>query len=276
MQTSQKSTLQTVAQFSKLKIVSRSSGSCDHNEEMIGEFELSSWLQRTLVFQGLSRSQLVSIVQIAQLQSLNKGELLFKQGSEATGFFVVKSGRVKVFQVSPTGKEQILNIFEAGENFAEVAALDGKPFPASAATLEPTELIFFPRQAFLDLLHQHPDIAINMLISLSQHLRHLTGVIEDLSFKDVPQRLATYLLKLSRSGIGEPSTRSHPTNVVTLDLTKSQLASALGTIPATLSRAFYYLSSEGLIAVNGSQIELLDRDRLQELSYPTKQDCSPS
>ncbi|QYO68532.1 Crp/Fnr family transcriptional regulator [Leptolyngbya sp. 7M] len=247
---------------------------------MVGEFELSSWLQRTLVFQGLSRSQLVSIVQIAQLQSLNKGELLFKQGSEATGFFVVKSGRVKVFQVSPTGKEQILNIFESGENFAEVAALDGKPFPASAATLEPTELIFFPRKAFLDLLHQHPDIAINMLISLSQHLRHLTGVIEDLSFKDVPQRLATYLLKLSRSSIGESSTRSHPTthptNVVTLDLTKSQLASALGTIPATLSRAFYYLSSEGLIAVNGSQIELLDRDRLQELSDPTKQDCSPS
>jgi CRP/FNR family transcriptional regulator len=63
---------------------------------------------------------------------------------------------------------------------------------------------------------------------------------------------------------------------VTLDLTKSQLASTLGTIPATLSRAFYYLSSEGLIAVNGSQIELLDRDRLQELSDPTKQDYSPS
>lgn len=243
---------------------------------MASERDLSNWLQGTLVFQGLSRSQLIPIVHIAQVQSLSKGELLFKQGSEATGFFVVKSGRVKVFQVSLTGKEQILNIFESGENFAEVAALDGKPFPASAATLEPTELIFFPRKAFLDLLHQHPDIAINMLISLSQHLRHLTGVIEELSFKDVPQRLASYLLKLSHSGTGGSSKRSHPTNVVTLDLTKSQLASTLGTIPATLSRAFYYLSSEGLIAVNGSQIELLDRDRLQELSDPTKQDYSPS
>jgi CRP/FNR family transcriptional regulator, dissimilatory nitrate respiration regulator len=243
---------------------------------MVDEFDLSSWLQGTLVFQGLSRSQLIPIVQIAQFQSLTKGELLFKQGNNATGFFVVKSGRVKVFKVSNTGKEQILNIFESGENFAEVAALDGKPFPASAATLEPTELLFFPRRAFLELLHQHPDIAINMLISLSQHLRHLTGVIEELSFKDVPQRLATYLLKLSQSGISEPSTHSHPINVVTLDLTKSQLAAALGTIPATLSRAFYYLSSEGIIAVNGSQIELLDRDRLQELSHPAEQHCSPS
>jgi CRP/FNR family transcriptional regulator len=232
---------------------------------MVSEFDLSSWLQGTLVFQGLSRSQLVSIVQIAQLQSLNKGELLFKQGSEATGFFVVKSGRVKVFKVSPTGKEQILNIFESGENFAEVAALDGKPFPASAAALEPTELLFFPRMAFLDLLHEHPVIAIGISIGLLQHLRHLTAIIEELSFKDVPQRLATYLLKLSHSGTGELSKHSHPIDVVTLDLTKSQLAAALGTIPATLSRAFYYLSSEGLIAVNGLEVELLDRDRLQEL-----------
>jgi CRP/FNR family transcriptional regulator, dissimilatory nitrate respiration regulator len=243
---------------------------------MVNEFNLSSWLQKTLVFQGLSRSQLVPIVQIAQLQSLNKGELLFKQGMEATGFFVVKSGRVKVFQMSLTGKEQILNIFESGENFAEVAALDGKPFPASAAALEPTELIFFPRIAFLDLLHQHPDIAINMLISLSKHLRHLTGVIEELSFKDIPQRLATYLLKLSHSDVGESPKIFQFSNVVTLDLTKSQLAATLGTIPATLSRAFYYLSSEGLIAVRGYQIELLDRNRLQELSHPTEQDCSPS
>jgi CRP/FNR family transcriptional regulator len=243
---------------------------------MVDEFDLSSWLQGTLAFQGLSRSQLIPIVQIAQFQSFTKGELLFKQGNNATGFFVVKSGRVKVFKVSNTGKEQILNIFESGENFAEVAALDGKPFPASAATLEPTELLFFPRGAFLKLLHQHPDIAINMLIGLSQHLRHLTGVIEELSFKDVPQRLATYLLKLSSSDTNDPYNRSKPTNFVTLDLTKSQLASILGTIPATLSRAFYYLSSEGLIAMNGSQIELLDRDRLQELSHPTEQDCSPS
>jgi CRP/FNR family transcriptional regulator len=241
---------------------------------MINESDFSRWLQTTLVFQGLSPSQLVPLLKIAQLQSFSKGELIFKQGSEATGFFVVKTGRVKVFKVSPTGKEQILNIFEAGENFAEVAALDGKPFPASAATLEPTELIFFPRLASLDLLHQHPDIAINMLISLSQHLRHLAGVIEDLSFKDVPQRLATYLLNLSHSCSEQTGDRPTPTNVVTLNLTKSQLAAQLGTISATLSRAFYRLSREGLIAVNGSQIELLDRDRLQSLSQSLEQDDS--
>ncbi|WP_421658367.1 Crp/Fnr family transcriptional regulator [Leptothermofonsia sp. ETS-13] len=227
---------------------------------------LGQWLQTTMIFRGLSPLQLSRLLQIAQLQTWQKDELIFQQDSPATGFFVVKTGRVKVFKVSSTGKEQILNIFETGDNFAEVAALDGHPFPASAAALDWVELIFFPRLAFLELLHEDPSIAINMLISVSKHLRHLVGVIEDLSFKDVPQRLAEYLLQLSDVGSTSAGDRLKSLNSVTLDLTKTQLAAALGTIPATLSRAFYRLSSEGIITVSGSHITILDRDRLQTLS----------
>jgi CRP/FNR family transcriptional regulator len=228
--------------------------------------DLAQWLKTTMIFQGLSPSQFPRLIQIAQLQTWHKDQLIFEQDSPVTGFFVVKTGRVKVFKVSPTGKEQILNIFESGDNFAEVAALDGQPFPASAAALDWVELIFFPRPAFLELLHADPSIAIHMLISVSKHLRHLVGVIEDLSFKDVPQRLAEYLLQLSDLSFVSASDGSRSIDTVTLDLTKTQLAAALGTIPATLSRAFYRLSSEGIIAVSGSQITLLDRDRLQALS----------
>jgi len=224
--------------------------------------EFLGWLPTTILFQGLSTSQLVSLIRIAQYQTWQKDEVLFKQGYEATGFFIVKKGRIKIFNSSPAGKEQILNIFESGENFAEVVALDGKPFPVSAAALELSELLYFPRQECLNLLRQYPDIAINMLISLSKHSRHLVGVIEDLSFKDVPQRLAEYLLNLA----------DQTSDVITLDLTKGQLAAMLGTIPATLSRAFYRLSQEGMIAVQGSQIELLDRDRLHSLSQMLEQE----
>lgn len=226
-------------------------------------FDLVGWLQTTQIFQGISRSQALNLLQIAQFQTRQKDHLIFKQGSLATGFFVVKTGRVKVFKTSAMGKEQILNIFEQGDNFAEVAAFDGQPFPASATALDQTELIFFPRFIFLDLLRQDPEIAISMLISQSKHSRHLVNVIEDLSFKDVPQRLAAYLLNLSDQ---KSSDRVKPINTINLDLTKTQLAASLGTIPATLSRAFYRLSSEGIITVNGSQIELLDRDRLKNLS----------
>jgi CRP/FNR family transcriptional regulator len=222
---------------------------------MTETLDLTNWLQTTQIFAELSQSQILPLSRIAQLQQFKKEELIFPQRNAATGFYIVKTGRVKVFKISTTGKEQILHIFNVGENFAEVAALDGKSFPASAATLEPAELVFFPRMAFLDLLHQEPDIAINMLIGLSQHMRNLTRLIEELSFKDVSQRLAAYLLNLSD--------RTRNNSTLDLDLSKSQLAAALGTIPATLSRAFYRLSSEGIIAINRSQIQLLDRDRLQ-------------
>nr|WP_318655891.1 Crp/Fnr family transcriptional regulator [Pseudanabaena yagii] len=220
--------------------------------------ELSQWLQTTLIFQGLSLEQLEPLVQISQLQKFQKGEMIFIQDSEATGFFVVQEGRVKVFKMASNGKEQIMHLLGGRDYFAEVPALDGKCFPASAIALEYTELIFFPRLAFLELLHQYPAIAINMLMSLATHSRKLAHMVEELSCKDVPQRLASYLLDLSD--------RDHQANIITLDVTKTQLAATLGTIPATLSRALYRLSSEGLIAINGAQIELLDRDRLQETS----------
>jgi CRP/FNR family transcriptional regulator, dissimilatory nitrate respiration regulator len=86
----------------------------------------------------------------------------------------------------------------------------------------------------------------------------------------VPQRLASYLLNLSdRVASSEPN---GSTNTVGLDLSKSQLAATLGTIPATLSRAFYRLNSEGMINMNGSQIEILDRDRLYKLSQSMEQE----
>lgn len=237
------------------------------------ESQLSRWLSSTLIFQGLSCSQLLALTQIAQFQVFKKGELIFKQGRPATRFFVIKTGRVKVFKISVNGREQILNIFDEGENFAEVAAIDGLEFPASATALEPTTVVFFPRSEFLALLHQYPDIAIHILSSLARHTRHLVQVIEDLSFKDVPQRLASHLLNLSSYQTVTPLTQQ--ANVVMLNLSKHQLAAALGTIPATLSRAFYRLSTDGIIAVKGMQIEILDHDRLLALSQLSKSQPSP-
>ena len=226
---------------------------------MLSTTDLSNCLKATKIFRGLSQTQLDTIAEITQIHTFQKGDLIFQQGSAATGLFVVKAGRVKAFKLSAQGKEQILHLFGEGDHFAEVPALDGKDFPASAEALQLSEVIFLPRIAFLELLHQYPDIAINMLISLSQHARHLSQLVEDLSFKEVPQRLATYLLNLSDC--------TDNLCTIDLDLSKGQLAAALGTIPATLSRAFYRLSHEGLIAIDGSQIELLDRDLLQKMSH---------
>ncbi|GAX35498.1 Crp/Fnr family transcriptional regulator [Nodularia sp. NIES-3585] len=108
---------------------------------MVDKSDLSSWLQTTLIFRELNRTQLLPLTKIAQLQRFNKGDVIFHQGSEATGFFVVKTGRVKIFKVSPNGKEHILHLFKPRDYFAEVPALDGKCFPASAAALESIERV---------------------------------------------------------------------------------------------------------------------------------------
>lgn len=224
---------------------------------MLNKIDLTNWLRNILIFQGLEAEELIPLAQIAQLQTFEKDESVFHEGDEATGFFIVQTGCVKVFQTAFNGKERILHLLKRCDYFAEVPAFDGKAFPASAIALEPTELIFFPRLAFLNLLHQYPAIAINMLTSLANHSRKLAQMVEDLSFKEVPQRLAAYLLDLSD--------RANGNQVIHLDVTKTQLASILGTISATLSRAFLHLHDEGLIVIHGSQIELLDRDRLEDI-----------
>lgn len=230
--------------------------------------ELSAWLQTTPLFRELSPVQLREIGAIAQGQGFEPEALIFQQGFPATGFFMVKTGRVKIFKLSPQGKEQILHLFGPGEHFAEVPAWDGQDFPASALALQPSEILFFPRRTFLDLLHRHPEIAIRLLISLSHHARQLSQLVEDLAFKAVPQRLAAYLLTLGDRALASTTDRTTGdcASVVELDLSKSQLAATLGTIPATLSRAFHRLSRDGLIVVRGAQVELRDRDGLQSLS----------
>ncbi|MDR5638450.1 Crp/Fnr family transcriptional regulator [Thermosynechococcus sp. JY1334] len=215
-------------------------------------------LRQSPMFSELSPPQLGRLVAISQLQTWQRQQIIFRKGDAAAGFFVVKTGRVKVFNLSAAGKEQILNIFEPGDSFAEVVAFDNQPYPASAEAIEYVELIFLPRFAFLNLLHQDADLSVRLLASFARHLRHLVSLIEDLSFRQVPQRLAAYLLQ-------RLATSDRPDSI-TLDLKKTELAALLGTIPATLSRAFYDLNTQGILKVEGNEITICDRQRLQRLS----------
>ncbi|HEY9649881.1 MAG TPA: Crp/Fnr family transcriptional regulator [Coleofasciculaceae cyanobacterium] len=220
--------------------------------------ELREFITTIQLWRGLPDDQLDALAKIAIAQTYPKGQVIFEDGDEGRGFFVVKSGRVKVYKLSVEGKEQILHFFGAGEHFAEVPAFDGQCFPASAAAVEKSELLFFPRTEFLALLEQHPTLTINILAIFARHLRRFAQIIENLSFKEVPGRLAIYLLYLSeRNGKGDD---------IELDMTKTQLAAFLGTIPETLSRVFAKMSQEELISIEGSRIKLLNQERLKVLA----------
>jgi len=215
------------------------------------------------LFRGLSGEHLEALAMIVVDQLIKRGQMIFSQGDTGAGFYVVISGRVKVFKLSPEGKEQILHIFGEGEPFGEVAVFAGEKFPAYAAALEESRVFFFPRPAFIDLIRQNPTLAMNMLAILSRRLRKLASLVEDLSLKEVPGRLAAYLLYLSEVKKGAKD--------LDLDVSKNQLASLLGTIPETLSRILARMSREGLIASSGPRrIRLVDREGLMELAEGEK------
>ncbi len=226
---------------------------------------IQEFLTQTQFFQGLSPENIQALAQIAIAQTYQKNEVIFWQGDEGRGFFLIVVGRVKVFKLSPEGKEQILHIFGFGEQFAEVPAFDGQCFPASAAAIEPTELLFFPRGAFISLLEKYPSLGMQMLAIFSRKLRQFTNIIENLSFKEVPGRLASYLLYLNKLQQDNLALNFKP-NQVKLDITKGQLAALLATIPETLSRVFAKLSQEGLIEIDGAVITLLNIPELKRLS----------
>ena len=210
------------------------------------------------IFCGLAEEQLAQLEQISQEISFGRNAPIFWEGDEGSGFYIVASGKVKIFKISAEGKEQILHIYGPGQPFGEVPVFAGQHFPANAQTVEKSRLLFIPRQAFIDLITAHPSLALNMLAMLSRRLRQFTVQVENLSLKEVPGRLASYLIYLSEEQNGAAPLR--------LPISKGQLASLLGTIPETLSRILGKMSNQGLITVQGANIHLNDQMALEELA----------
>jgi CRP/FNR family transcriptional regulator len=214
------------------------------------------------LFSGLSENHLKEIENIAVEKNFSRGEIIFSEGDNGNGFYVVIDGQVKIHKLSLEGKEKILHIFGPGEPFGEVPVFTDRTFPANAETLSKSRLLFFPKNAFVALIMKNPSLALSMLGVLSMRLREFTMQIEHLALKEVPGRIASYLLYVSEE--------QESSNHIELEISKGQLASLLGTIPETLSRIFSKMSSQGLIEVEGRTIWLLDRQGLTDLAKSGK------
>jgi CRP/FNR family transcriptional regulator len=214
------------------------------------------------LFEGLPADQQEALAAISVEKRFKRGHTVFSEGDPGAGFFVVSTGKVKIFKLSLDGKEQILHIFGPGEPFGEVPVFEGRRFPAHAVALEDSSFLFFPRVAFIDLIKNNPSLALNMLAVLSRRLRRFAALVDDLSLKEVPARLAAHLLYLSSEQGGSDAVR--------LDIPKGQLAALLGTIPETLSRILAKMTKQGLVEGDGPRITILDREVLTELAEGTR------
>ena len=213
---------------------------------------------QSTLFRGLPEDELRQLERIGELRECDKGDMLFHEGKEGVGFYVVAGGQVKVFKMSFDGREQILHILGPGDPVGEVPVFAGTTYPANAQALTKASLFFFPRKKLIELYRESPSLAMNMLAVLSRRLREFTVLIENLSLKEIPQRLATYLVH--QQSLKPVSAR------VKLNVTKGVLSNILGTSQETLSRVLGKMSQEGLIEVQGKEISILDMERLKSLA----------
>ncbi len=198
--------------------------------------------------------------QVTSIRRFASGQTIFSEGDTAKGFYILLSGRVKIYKLSLEGKEQILHLFGPGEPFGEVPVFAGEQFPAHAQAMQDSSMLFLSRDSLLQLLRHDPSLGLNMLAVLSRRLRDFTRLIEDLALKEIPQRLSTYILhRLSLQG-------QHQGSSLKLDISKGTLANILGTSQETLSRTFNKLSKEGILEVQKNTILIKDSALLNQLS----------
>jgi len=223
-------------------------------------------LRRCPLFAGLQEEDLKKIRAIAFPKSLAKKGVLFAEGEEAKGFYVILSGKVKLYKVSSQGREQILHIVSAPDAFAEAALFLEGNYPAFAEALMDCQLLFFPKRDFIQLIERHPQLSINMIVSLSHFLKRFASLIEELSLKEISSRVAKYLIDLSLKHPREGKVSKE----VELDLSKTQLALKLGTISETLSRTLAKMKAKGMIDVQKNRILILDREALEKVAAGLK------
>ncbi len=220
--------------------------------------EILKMLKQSQLFGGLDASGLRCIREIATDQDFSKGGIIFSDGEPGRGFYLVAGGRVKIYKMSAEGKEQILHVVGPGEAIGAVAVFSGKSYPANAQAIIDSRLLFFPRSRFVALLAENPELTMNLLAIFAKRLREFTLQIESLSLKEIPGRLASYLL--------DQSEKQKTPDAVCLEVSRSQLADILGAAPESLSRAFAGLTRWGLIDARGDQIQFLDPCGLQDLA----------
>ncbi|HEY6008166.1 MAG TPA: Crp/Fnr family transcriptional regulator [Geobacteraceae bacterium] len=219
-------------------------------------------LKKSLLFSGLEEEHLAEVAAIAVRRGFVRGEALFSEGEAANGFYLLAAGSIKLCKVSPDGKEKVLHFVHPTETFAEAAFFGDGRYPAEARALEKGEALFFPREAFMGLLERNPRFSLNLIVSLSLLLRRFARQIEELSFAEVPARLAAYLLEL----VERKSVSLQGKTYLDLDMKKGELASRLGTVSETLSRTFRKLKEEGIVEVEGSRFIIHDMARLRALA----------
>ena len=226
--------------------------------------DLSQVLAKAPLLADLSPDELQLLAARTVRKQFVSGELLFSEGEPCNGLHIIARGKVRIFKTSVNGREQVLALNGPGDTIAELPVFDGGPYPASASATEDAEVAFISRRDFHAYCLEHPEVALKVLAQVGARLRRLVGIIEELSFTTIRQRLIAMLVKLAQS----EGKKTDQGIEFQLPSTHQELASQLGTVRELISRNLMRLQAEGLLDVDARHIVVRDMKGLSARLEP--------
>ncbi len=213
-------------------------------------------LSRNYLLSPLTAQELARVALRAHISSLAAGTMLFQRGDEARHFYLLQSGLIKLYRLAPSGEEKVLELIRPQQVFAEAVMFMDNVYPVHATAVEPSTVIEFDNQDFVELLQENSSLAFRLMSSMSRRIHGLVNEIDQLTLHSGTERLIGFLLQ----GLPEQAENGI---VVTLPASKQVIASRLGMQPETLSRILHKLRQAGLIEEDGHDLKLLDPAQLK-------------
>ena len=208
------------------------------------------------LFRGVGVEHQRKLVAIARKTSFATGELVFRQNDPCRGIYCVGDGLVRIYRIGAAGKEHTLHMAGPGQTFAEVAVIGGFPCPAYAEAVESTQALLLPTPAIHAMLHDDHAFCLELLVGMSNWVRHLTGLLEDITLRDATGRVARHLLSATadaHGGVGLAGLKKH-------------IASQLNLTSETFSRVLRKLADTGVVEiVDGKRLRIVDAQALRAL-----------
>jgi CRP-like cAMP-binding protein len=214
----------------------------------------TAFLKSIPYFSVMNSVELETIKQSFSEKTLQRGEVILREGELSDTLYFVVAGAVKIFKTSSQGKDQILSIARPGEALNDIPVFDGGTNPTNAQTLGPVTLYSIEKDKLQSVMQQYPKVALNATMVLAQRMRQLVSLVEDLSFRHVLGRVTKILLSHAGDSDG---TKEH--------LTQQEMAAMAGTAREVVARSLKALEEQGHIRLERHRIVITDRKSLEDI-----------
>jgi len=226
---------------------------------LIEQSEKLKTLASNPYFQGLSDQSLNELSVDMGLRKYERGEVLFWEGDPCSGLHIIETGSVKLFRISPQGRQHIVRVLQEGDTCNEVPVFDGGTNPVNVEALEPTTVWVLETGAVQLLMRKDPEFMHKTIQNLARMMRHLVRMASEMAFYQVTNRLARLITEIPAEDLsGEGGMR----------WTQDQLEARLGTVREVVARSLRELERSGAIEVENRRITVKDGNVLEQWAQP--------